>query len=621
MGTLREYVPTSPVAATMMAIGLLFSVLKPPRLPGAGLDASWSLGIIEATLRNFQFGRDLTFTYGPLGFLDLFPANSLLLLKTSEVSFALISICVFVAIMVMLRRQYSEVTTGAILLFIVSPGLYVLGGYSERAISLAIVLGVALVISNLTPRQILIVSVALGITSGVAIQAKFSNGILAVLVSFAGLFLAKQLTFRRKAILLFCFTSVVLLTTALSWGVTHQQLENFPTWLLGSIHLTTGYAEAMSSETPDGLFQYLMGFMLIILALFLVLSSDLNLRTKTCLFLFTALVSVLGFKVGFTRHDLGHAGQFFQMTLVLLAGLPSIAKNLWKKIVGMAVASLLLLSAWGASYFDLINPTRILHEAENSMRISVDNTFRSGLIENSKNQIISDSNLPSYQLAQIGNATVHIDPWDISTAWAFGLNWKPVPIFQTYSTYDSYLDELNASYLLSENGPEFVLKRTTRTIDQRNPAWESPLYVEALACGYEQVSKSTEWLLLKKSTNACNYAAATFTDYQPLTKSIPVNVPQATSSKILVSAEIIYATKPLYLEVAELTFKPFTHYKLNVDKTSYRVPAQHLKGPLVVKSSSSSDWGTAFGGGIDYATITSNFDGNIRFKFLEVRPR
>ena len=38
-------------------------------LPSQGLDPSWLIGLNIAYLKNFQFGKDIIFTFGPLGFL------------------------------------------------------------------------------------------------------------------------------------------------------------------------------------------------------------------------------------------------------------------------------------------------------------------------------------------------------------------------------------------------------------------------------------------------------------------------------------------------------------------------------------------------------------------------
>ena len=42
--------------------------------PGAGIDPSWTAGLSLARRAGLQFGPDIVFTYGPLGYA-LFPSN------------------------------------------------------------------------------------------------------------------------------------------------------------------------------------------------------------------------------------------------------------------------------------------------------------------------------------------------------------------------------------------------------------------------------------------------------------------------------------------------------------------------------------------------------------------
>ena len=50
----------------------LFTLPLSLRGVGAGLDPSWQVGLQLAAVNGFVFGRDVLFTYGPLGFL-MFP--------------------------------------------------------------------------------------------------------------------------------------------------------------------------------------------------------------------------------------------------------------------------------------------------------------------------------------------------------------------------------------------------------------------------------------------------------------------------------------------------------------------------------------------------------------------
>ncbi len=58
-------------ALLLIWIGLALLPM-PPQIPITGLDASWAHALNVAHARNFIFGRDIVFTFGPLGYL-LYP--------------------------------------------------------------------------------------------------------------------------------------------------------------------------------------------------------------------------------------------------------------------------------------------------------------------------------------------------------------------------------------------------------------------------------------------------------------------------------------------------------------------------------------------------------------------
>ena len=72
-------------------VPVLFGV--PLQSPGMALDDSWQQALVEATDRGWIFGRDLVFTYGPLGFVMSNTFSGLLFwsLITGQVTLAIIS--------------------------------------------------------------------------------------------------------------------------------------------------------------------------------------------------------------------------------------------------------------------------------------------------------------------------------------------------------------------------------------------------------------------------------------------------------------------------------------------------------------------------------------------------
>ena len=68
--------------------------------------------------------------------------------------------------------------------------------------------------------------------------------------------------------------------------------------------------------------------------------------------------------------------------------------------------------------------------------------------------------MPQPVLDALAGKTVAIEPWEITIAWAYELDWKPLPVFQNYQDYTQKLDRLNAATAEdAENGPQALLRQ------------------------------------------------------------------------------------------------------------------------------------------------------------------
>ena len=92
-------------------------------------------------------------------------------------------------------------------------------------------------------------------------------------------------------------------------------------------------------------------------------------------------------------------------------------------------------------------------------------------------------------LAALAGHSVAVEPWEVGAAWAYELDWHPLPVFQNYSAYTSALDRLNAREAESSAGPERILRENTAVVlpefpgpdlDGRFPGWDPP--EQALRC-------------------------------------------------------------------------------------------------------------------------------------------
>lgn len=112
--------------------------------------------------------------------------------------------------------------------------------------------------------------------------------------------------------------------------------------------------------------------------------------------------------------------------------------------------------------------------------------------------------LPKEMLNEIGNNTVTIYPWKISYYENNNINFIPMPIFQAYSAYTPYLDNLNANFFDNDNSSKYIIFEW-RYIDGRLPLTDTPKTFRNIYNNYYIYnlynSRYSTYALLKKRDN------------------------------------------------------------------------------------------------------------------------
>ena len=245
-------------------------------------------------------------------------------------------------------------------------------------------------------------------------------------------------------------------------------------FVLGSWHLADAYNDAMvfplvSSPLPGEM----LPLSLAIVAAFLLLAL-VNWRAmlKDLDFLFAYLMVAgyiyLVFKHAYVR-TWGHPWYFFQSVpaaiglLALYAG-PSLRR--WT--AGVFVVALLCAFPAGAQLYSSQPVAVKARRLQNYVAMAVGGSpYYPG------NPDRQAQALPQSVLDLIGDASVDVMPWEISTVYFNDLRYDPRPVAQSYTTYDGWLDERNYEKYISETAPEFILF-AMGDIDRRHPAFTEP---------------------------------------------------------------------------------------------------------------------------------------------------
>jgi len=108
----------------------------------------------------------------------------------------------------------------------------------------------------------------------------------------------------------------------------------------------------------------------------------------------------------------------------------------------------------------------------------------------------SDHQLPELRRL-IGGATVDVLGQVQMFALFNELNYHPRPVFQSYSTFNRRLMELNRRFYGSSNAPEFVMF-DLRAIDKRFPPLEDAMVLRDVLINYTLAGNEGDYLLLRR---------------------------------------------------------------------------------------------------------------------------
>jgi hypothetical protein len=99
--------------------------------------------------------------------------------------------------------------------------------------------------------------------------------------------------------------------------------------------------------------------------------------------------------------------------------------------------------------------------------------------------------------------SVDVEPWGASIAWAYGFDWHPEPLLESYAAYDRALDEFAAAAVAGSGAERIVQPATWASIDGQKAAWQAPSLVLAELCNYRQLARRGRYEILRRDAGRC----------------------------------------------------------------------------------------------------------------------
>jgi len=515
-----------------IAIAYLFLVNFPgsymPILSGPDVDGSWNYALNYLPYSSYLFGRDVVFTYGPLGFL-IRPQNI-----GSNLAFGLafqvaVHVLFTLALCYFLYRARHKLQVVLFVVLYLAVNMLAYGVLLEYNLSLT--LGMLLCISFDSNRILKYGSLALsGLLAGLLFFTKFSAGIIALSMLCACAVII-IFTWRGRAwkMLIAAGGTYLVTVTVIAFACMHSA-DNIIQWLAYSLDIANGYGEAMSIE-GSGL---TLALGLSALVAYLVLVLVLWKQKAHCLYasLLFILPVILVFKHAFCRQDPCHELYIFALpAIVCIVILNEIGKKeLFTCLAGFTIILALTAPMYQPKSLTMQQLSEVVREKNHNASLGtllqdnyrllrdskagflegqwgltnighiIDfNALQSYLDEQSRASLEKDR-LPEEMVSVIksGYGTVGVIPWEICYCPANGLEWKPGFTLQSYLAYTSALDLRDAANYTGAAAPEFLIVEFA-TVDYRNTVLDTPAVWSKIISNYEVAyHDSAGRLLLKK---------------------------------------------------------------------------------------------------------------------------
>jgi hypothetical protein len=534
--------------------------LSGTRPPPLELDPSWNVALEFATAHHFQYGTQIVFTFGPLGFLAA--PTSLGLLVGTRIAFALFwSALVALLALAMARRLPGWVRYAFLawlIIFTLSEGL------DQTAFWVMAFATLLLLIDR--PRQrwqapvFVFAFIVLSLIKFSFLTAACASLSL-VLVSWI-----RQRKIRGAIVLALAAPAGFIAC----WMALGQSPFNLCRWIRNGLELESGYSGAMSLMPKTPVFIAALAA----LALFGVTLMAMAMHAHVDFLKWAAVITLaqygfLAWKEGFTRSGDWHAFIFLWFLPVGLAffgardlpgALLTSRRWVWETTFATGMALCLLAAHFQIPGFawKLVTewPQRVIHNTSEILAILRGRAH--GLYAECRNA----GNVPMLRLDHardvIGDESVDVMNYLQLAAVVNAMDYQPRPIIQGFVAYTPALQSLNADFFRSPDRPHFVLLCQEAT-DGRFPALEDSAALNYVLNNYVPVGRDGRFLILQQQSavdpafQLVHEESLHFgekLDLQPWAKGPLFMSVMITPTVLGRATTLVYQEHPLYMRVA-----------------------------------------------------------------------
>ena len=395
------------------------------------LDPSWQVILHDAHLKNTQFGKEIIFSYGPLGWCltNNIIKENLIVKLVYEFIFKIL-ICLLVIYGVRELKPFQKI----IFIFLYSlTNIYFIDNFYNIFIFILFNFFIIKDVKTKTFSFVLVLLTILSLTK-----------VTYLIYSCAFTFLAISYYLNDKKYIKIILLLVVPISSFLIfWNLCNQSFKNIIPFLFNSFIIIKNYSPAMSlTENTIVYYIGIISFIIILYILFKIFIKDILKFKNYPIYLFFILTLYLSWKHGFVRAD-NHLHAYFTLYPAIICLIPFIFSTNLKKgfLIIQLIISLIAISFYdnsGTKYF-FINYYNSLY-SKFTYIISIDKSFNKFNKELYALQKDDDINEIKTIIRDDSVDTINNDQALLINN---EFNYRNRPIIQNYKSYSPELININ----------------------------------------------------------------------------------------------------------------------------------------------------------------------------------
>jgi hypothetical protein len=421
-----------------------------------GLDVSWKMTLNYAFIKNWIWGKDIVYTFGPLAFLSTrtgwgIPGWVFVLFDCFLV------VNFYFVFADFIKNSSNKLFASAILICIILVVNQTFGSDLSWVMLFFIIYWMTKTFYD--PRPVFI-SILILLTV-LTFYIKMNTGVIAMLLlclHLVNLFVSKKITPLKLLIYAAGFILLVLLSAAML----HVSIISYIT---GSLEIIKGYNDVMYLDEDHHYAEYSLYILFFAMMLWFGCKLYWQIRDKKYdLILYTIACMLYLFllqKQSTLRNDLNHLYEYFSFSpLILLCDLQGDDRKKLRQVPSLVfiLFALFLVSANRTIVMALSR--RVAGPVNYIKQLSTYNSLKYADQQNKRY-------IPQNVLNAVSNKTVDVFPWDSEYAFENKLIYKPRPIFQSFSAYTEALEKINYNYYVKQ-APKIIIYDYD-SIDNRYP--------------------------------------------------------------------------------------------------------------------------------------------------------